>query len=127
MNVDLRQQLLSGLAIPAHPLALTASRRLDEHRQRALARYYIACGVGGIAVGVHTTQFAIRDPTIGLFKPVLEIAAEEMNRAPQSLVRIAGVCGQTAQAVAEAELLRDPGYHAGCSVLPRCALPMRTR
>ena len=109
---ELRQQLLSGLAIPAHPLALMASRRLDERRQRALTRYYIASGVGGIAVGVHTTQFAIRDSKIGLFKPVLEIAGEEMNRAPRSFVRIAGVCGQTSQAVAEAELLRDRGYHA---------------
>ena len=109
---ELRQQLLSGLAIPAHPLALTASRRLDERCQRALTRYYIASGVGGIAVGVHTTQFAIRDSKIGLFKPVLEIAGEEMNCAPRSLVRIAGVCGQTAQAAVEAELLRDLGYHA---------------
>ncbi len=109
---ELRQQLLSGLAIPAHPLAITSSRRLDERRQRALTRYYIASGVGGIAVGVHTTQFAIRDSKIGLFKPVLEIAGEEMNRAPRSLVRIAGVCGQTAQAAVEAELLRDLGYHA---------------
>ena len=109
---ELRQQLLSGLAIPAHPLALTSSRRLDERRQRALTRYYIASGVGGIAVGVHTTQFSIRDSKIGLFQPVLEIANEEMKRAPRSLVRIAGVCGQTAQAAVEAELLRDLGYHA---------------
>jgi dihydrodipicolinate synthase/N-acetylneuraminate lyase len=110
---ELRRQLLHGLAIPAHPLALSASRRLDERRQRALARYYIASGVGGLAVGVHTTQFAIRDPRIGLFKPVLELAGEEMNRARRPLVRIGGVCGQTAQAVAEAELLRELGYHAG--------------
>jgi dihydrodipicolinate synthase/N-acetylneuraminate lyase len=109
---DLRQQLLHGLAIPAHPLALNASRRLDERRQRALARYYIAAGVGGLAVGVHTTQFAIRDSRIGLFKPVLQLAAEEMTRASRPLVRIGGVCGQTAQAVAEAELVRELGYHA---------------
>jgi dihydrodipicolinate synthase/N-acetylneuraminate lyase len=109
---DLRQQLLHGLAIPAHPLALNASRRLDERRQRALARYYIAAGVGGLAVGVHTTQFAIRDSRIGLFKPVLELAAEEMNRSSRPLVRIGGVCGQTAQAVAEAELVRELDYHA---------------
>ena len=112
MSADFRQQLHQGLAIPAHPLALTSSRRLDERRQRALSRYYIAAGVGGIAVGVHTTQFAIRDPKIGLFKPVLQLAAEEMNRAGRPLVRIAGVCGRTAQAVAEAELLRELGYHA---------------
>jgi len=109
---NLRQQLLKGLAIPAHPLALNVSRRLDERRQRALSRYYIAAGVGGIAVGVHTTQFAIRDPKIGLFKPVLELAAEEMNRTITPLVRVAGVCGATAQAMAEAQLLCELGYHA---------------
>jgi dihydrodipicolinate synthase/N-acetylneuraminate lyase len=125
MSAGLRQRLLGGLAIPAHPLALTALRKLDERRQRALTRYYIAAGVGGIAVGVHTTQFAIRDAKVGLFKPVLELAAEEMKAAAASaaadsaeaestlpLVRIGGVCGQTAQAVAEAELLHGLGYHA---------------
>ncbi|OYW77447.1 MAG: dihydrodipicolinate synthase family protein [Verrucomicrobia bacterium 12-59-8] len=112
-NFDFRSSLHHGLAIPAHPLALTAQRRLDERRQRALARYYIAAGVGGLAVGVHTTQFAIRDPQIGLFKPVLELAKEEMDRAAKPLVRIGGICGATPQAVAEATLLRDLGYHAG--------------
>jgi dihydrodipicolinate synthase/N-acetylneuraminate lyase len=112
VNADLRSRLLAGMAIPAHPLALTAERRLDERRQRALARYYIAAGVGGIAVGVHTTQFAIHDPKIGLLKPVLQVAAEEMDRAARPLVRIAGVCGQTPQAVAEAQLLHELGYHA---------------
>jgi dihydrodipicolinate synthase/N-acetylneuraminate lyase len=110
---DVRAALGTGLAIPAHPLALTAARRLDERRQRALARYYIAAGVGGLAVGVHTTQFAIRDPGVGLFRPVLELAAEELDRAGRPLVRIGGVCGPTTQAVAEAGLLRDLGYHAG--------------
>ena len=109
---ELRSQLLAGQAIPAHPLALNASRRLDERRQRALSRYYIACSVGGLAVGVHTTQFAIRDPKVGLFKPVLQLAAEEMDRAPQPLVRIAGVCGQTSQAVSEARMACDLKYHA---------------
>ena len=108
----LRSHLLTGLVIPAHPLALTASRRLDERRQRALTRYYIAAGVGGLAVGVHTTQFAIRDSRFGLFKPVLQLAAEEMDRAKEPIVRIGGVCGQTTQAAAEAELLRDLKYHA---------------
>jgi dihydrodipicolinate synthase/N-acetylneuraminate lyase len=127
MKTDLRQQLHQGLAIPAHPLALTSSRKLDERRQRALTRYYIAAGAGGIAVGVHTTQFAIRDAKVGLFKPVLELAAEEINVAAalaasdsakaettfsNHLVRIAGVCGQTAQAVTEAELVRGLDYHA---------------
>ena len=109
---DFRQELHCGLAIPAHPLALTASRKLDERRQRALTRYYIAAGVGGLALGVHTTQFAIRDAKVGLFKPVLQLAAEEMNRADHSLARIGGVCGQTAQALTEAELLHELGYNA---------------
>jgi hypothetical protein len=106
-----------GIAIPAHPLALTSDRRLDERRQRALTRYYVAAGAGGIAVGVHTTQFAIRQPQIGLFEPVLRLASEEMDRADANravpLVRIGGVCGETRQAVAEATLLRDLKYHAG--------------
>ena len=110
---DLRTALQSGLAIPAHPLALTSSRRLDERRQRALSRYYLAAGAGGLAVGVHTTQFAIRDPRIGLFEPVLTLAAEEMNRHSQPVVRIGGICGPTPQAVQEAALLHRLGYHAG--------------
>lgn len=112
-SFDFRAALDAGCAIPAHPLALTASRQLDERRQRALARYYIASGVGGLAVGVHTTQFAIRNPDVGLFRPVLQLAAEEMDRAGRPLVRIGGICGPTPQAVAEAGLLRDLGYHAG--------------
>ena len=111
-KTSLRFRMLAGLAIPAHPLAITSSRRLDERRQRALSRYYIASGVGGLAVGVHTTQFAIRNPKIGLFKPVLQLAAEEMDRANRPLVRIAGVCGETAQAVAESQVLQDLRYHA---------------
>ncbi len=109
--------LKRGLVIPAMPLALNAARRLDERRQRALCRYYNAAGVGGLAVGVHTTQFAIRDPRHGLFRPVLSLAAEELTRADairsESLVRIAGICGPTSQAVREAALVRDLGYHAG--------------
>jgi dihydrodipicolinate synthase/N-acetylneuraminate lyase len=102
-----------GVVIPAHPLALSAQRQLDERRQRALTRYYIAAGVGGLAVGVHTTQFEIRQPQIGLFRPVLELAAEEMDRGGRPLVRIAGICGQTRQACAEAGLISELGYHAG--------------
>ncbi|MCC7351080.1 MAG: dihydrodipicolinate synthase family protein [Phycisphaerales bacterium] len=117
MNPTIQKTLQKGVAIPAHPLALTANRTLDERRQRALARYYIAAGSGGLAVGVHTTQFEIRDPKIGLFKPVLQLAAEEMTRAdanrPTPLVRIAGICGTTDQATREASLLRELGYHAG--------------
>ncbi len=112
-----RQRLAKGLVIPAHPLALTADRQLDERRQRALSRYYLAAGAGGLAVGVHTTQFAIRDPRIGLFLPVLALAAEEMDRADDGasapVVRIAGICGNTQQAVIEAMQIRGMGYHAG--------------
>lgn len=119
MPQDIRSTLAGGVAIPAHPLALDRNRRLDERRQRALSRYYIAAGAGGLAVGVHTTQFQIRDPSVGLLRPVLELAAEEMNAArtrpagEPPLVRIAGICGRTTQAVAEASLARDLGYHAG--------------
>lgn len=115
------QTLARGAVIPAHPLALTAQRRLDERRQRALTRYYIDAGAGGIAVGVHTTQFEIRDQEHGLFEPVLALAAEEMDaRANPAVVRIAGVAGDTAQAVAEAELARGLGYDA-VLVSPRVA------
>src|SRR5690349_15173161 len=113
MPPEVRQLLSRGIAIPAHPLALNAQRKLDERRQRALSRYYIAAGAGGLAVGVHTTQFAIRDPKVGLFEPVLQIAREEMDRAGSPLVRIGGICGNTDQAVREAALLRDLNYHAG--------------
>ncbi len=118
-NLDSRvhQVLKTGTVIPAHPLALTAERKLDERRQRALSRYYIAAGAGGLAVGVHTTQFAIREPRVGLFEPVLCLAAEEMDRADSvrdlPLVRVGGICGRTAQAVCEARLLRDLNYSAG--------------
>ncbi len=112
-----RGTLARGVAIPAHPLALTAARKLDERRQRALTRYYAAAGAGGLAVGVHTTQFAIRRPKHGLFEPVLRLAAEEMDRADPGrdapLVRIGGVVGGTDQALREAELLRELKYHAG--------------
>src|ERR1700689_2912761 len=117
IDTRILQTIKKGIAIPAHPLALTADRRLDERRQRALSRYYVAAGAGGLAVGVHTTQFAIRQPKIGLLEPVLQLAAEEMDRADAdratALVRIGGVCGETQQAVAEATLLRELKYHAG--------------
>lgn len=108
--MDLREHLRGGLVIPAHPLALDRERKLDERRQRALTRYYLAAGAGGIAVAVHTTQFAIRDPRIGLFKPVLELVMEEMRYA--NIVKIAGVCGKTQQAAAEAETAKSLGYDA---------------
>jgi hypothetical protein len=117
LSAAVARVLHRGVVIPAHPLALNASGRMNERRQRALSRYYIAAGAGGLAVGVHTTQFQIRNPEIGLFKPVLEIAREEMNAAdagrPDPLLRIGGICGPTRQAVAEAVLLRELDYHAG--------------
>src|SRR2546425_11298378 len=103
--------LREGLVIPAHPLALTAARKLDERRQRALTRYYHAAGAGGIAVGVHTTQFEIRNPEHGLFQPVLRLASETLqacdDASGRQSVRIAGVCGQTPQAIAEARFARQ--------------------
>lgn len=113
----------SGCVIPAHPLALTVDRKLDERHQRALTRYYVAAGAGGVAVGVHTTQFEIRDPRYGLFEPVLALAAETARAAvPRAGPRphaaapfalVAGVCGRTHQAVAEAQLAASLGYDAG--------------
>lgn len=114
---EIQQALQRGLVIPACPLALNAKRKLDERRQRALLRYYAAAGAGGIAVGVHTTQFAIRDPSHGLFEPVLALTAEELTRVDagrrEPLVRIGGICGETTQATREAALLHKLGYHAG--------------
>ncbi len=114
MPSPVRKAMKRGVVIPAHPLAVTAARQLDERRQRALSRYYIAAGAGGLAVGVHTTQFEIRDPGYGLYEPVLQLAVEVMDReAPEDFIRIAGICGRTAQATQEAETARSIGYHAG--------------
>lgn len=113
--------LRTGTVIPAHPLALDRHRNLDSRRQRALSRYYLDAGAGGLAVGVHTTQFAIREA--GLYEPVLRSAAEEMEAAGRPLVRIAGVVGQTGQAIREAQIAVGLGYHAGLLGLAamRCA------
>jgi dihydrodipicolinate synthase/N-acetylneuraminate lyase len=104
--------LRKGAVIPAHPLALDADRKLDARRQRALTRYYLDAGAGGLAVGVHTTQFAIRE--VGLYRPVLELAAESAaewtRRQP---VMVAGISGRTVQALHEAQIARGLGYHAG--------------
>src|SRR5215813_3644652 len=97
-------KLHAGVVIPAHPLALTAQRKLDERRQAGLTRYYCDAGAGGIAVGVHTTQFAIRKPEIGLYEPVLKLAASVAAEFPRRIVKVAGVCGPTVQAVREAAL-----------------------
>lgn len=125
--MKLRQHLLEGQVIPAHPLALTAHRTLDERRQRALTRYYMDAGAGGVAVGVHTTQFAIRD--FGLHRPVLELAAatarefvplklelarssDRIQPVTRPFALIAGAIGSTRQAVHEAGIAADLGYHA---------------
>lgn len=111
--------LRQGTVIPAHPLALTDKRRLDERHQRALTRYYLDAGAGGLAVGVHITEFAIHDPGVGLYRPVLELAMETARtwqpgpRGTRNPVMIAGIIGRTEQAVREAELVRALGYHAG--------------
>lgn len=104
------EKVRTGCVVPAHPLALNADRKLDERRQRALTRYYLAAGSGGIAVGVHTTQFEIRDPHVGLLEPVLALAAEEMRG--HDVIKVAGVVGRTPQAVKEAELAVRLGYNA---------------
>jgi dihydrodipicolinate synthase/N-acetylneuraminate lyase len=110
----LRAHLLAGQVIPAHPLALTSGRTLDERRQTALTRYYLDAGAGGLAVGVHTTQFAIRDPRHGLHRPVLELAAHAARGWPgahgRPVALIAGVVGDTRQAVSEAETAAALGY-----------------
>ncbi len=106
--------LRRGVVIPAHPLALTAARKLDERRQRALTRYYLDAGAGGVALAVHTTQFAIRQPRHGLLEPVLALGAETIRewegRHGPGVIRVAGVMGPTRQAVAEARLAREHGY-----------------
>lgn len=105
-------RLKRGVVIPAHPLALDARRRLDERHQRALTRYYLAAGAGGLAVGVHTTQFEIHDPKVGLLRPVLELAADTARETRrQAPVMVAGIIGTTKQAVREARLAHDLGYH----------------
>jgi dihydrodipicolinate synthase/N-acetylneuraminate lyase len=114
---SVRQHIRQGQVIPAHPLALTERRQLDERRQRALTRYYVDAGAGGVAVGVHTTQFAIRRSVVGLYRPVLELAMEEARSVIDGEARrfamIAGVCGHTAQARTEAEIAVAIGYDAG--------------
>ncbi len=114
LDDQIKEQLFGGTVIPAHPLALTPKRSLDEKRQRALTRYYIASGAGGIAVGVHTTQFEIRDPKINLLEPVLKLASEEAASVKdRPFIKIAGICGPLDQAVHEAKLAVKYGFHLG--------------
>ena len=115
LKPELKSLLTSGTVIPAHPLALNQSRQFDESRQRGLTRYYMASGAGGVAVGVHSTQFEIRDPAINLYDTVLRVASEEIDVAKldRPFIKVAGICGPTAQAVAEAELALKYGYDMG--------------
>ena len=109
---EVRRLIADGTVLPAHPLALDANRKLDRVHQRALTRYYIDAGSGGLAVGVHTTQFAIRE--VGLYRPVLELAADTAaNWTRRPLAMVAGLSGPTRQALAEADVARGIGYHAG--------------
>src|ERR1700761_3350569 len=112
INSGVRKLIADGTVLPAHPLALDADRKLDHVHQRALTRYYIDAGAGGLAVGVHTTQFAIRD--VGLYRPVLELAAETaLNWTKRPLALVAGLAGPTKQAISEARTAIGIGYHAG--------------
>ncbi len=115
LHPKIKKLLHDGTVIPAHPLALNKSRQLDEQRQRALTRYYIDAGAGGIAVGVHTTQFEIRDNEVDLLEPVLRMAAEEVDKAKisRSFIKVAGICGPTKQAIFEARVAADLGYDIG--------------
>ena len=105
-----------GTVIPATPLALDENRRFDEYSQRLLMKYYLNCGVGGIATAVHSTQFEIRDPEVNLFEPILKLVSDEIdafeNKTGRVIVKVAGVCGKTEQAVKEATLAKKYGYDA---------------
>lgn len=115
LDKNIKELLQHGTVIPAHPLALNQHLLLDEQRQRLLTRYYIASGAGGVAVGVHTTQFEIRQPEINLLDPVLKIAADEIEKAQldRPFIKVAGICGPTDAAIGEAELAVKYGYHLG--------------
>lgn len=117
IDLEMSDKLRAGVVIPAHPLALTEARKLDERHQQALTRYYCEAGAGGIAIGVHTTQFAIRDASVGLFKPVLQLAIETVRdheaKSGNRIIKVAGVCGATEQAIGEAGFAREAGYDIG--------------
>lgn len=114
--LQIRENVKRGVVIPAHPMALDADRKFDVRQQRALTRYYLDAGVGGIAIGVHTTQFEIRDPKYALLNPVLTLASETVDeycaKSGRSILKIAGVCGNTEQAVKEAAFANETGFHA---------------
>jgi dihydrodipicolinate synthase/N-acetylneuraminate lyase len=125
---DVLKSFNKGVVIPALPLALNKHRKFDERRQRALIRYYLDAGAGGIAVAVHTTQFAVRHPEVNLYEPLLKLASEEFDRFNRNtrkpVIRIAGVIGRTDKAVKEAELCLKNGFHA--ALLQCCRLPLTT-
>jgi hypothetical protein len=115
LNDEINSVLQSGVVIPAHPLALQRNMQLDEQRQRLLTRYYMESGAGGVAIGVHTTQFEIRKPEINLYETVLKLAADEIDKAQlrNQFIKVAGICGPAEQAINEAELAKKYGYHLG--------------
>ncbi|MGV3508104.1 MAG: dihydrodipicolinate synthase family protein [Sphingobacteriaceae bacterium] len=115
LNADVKTLLHAGTVIPAHPLALNQNRQFDEERQRGLTRYYMASGAGGVAVGVHSTQFEIRNPEVNLYETVLKVASEEISAAQLSrtFIKVAGICGPTDQAVEEAKIAMKYGYDLG--------------
>ncbi|MCJ8329003.1 MAG: dihydrodipicolinate synthase family protein [Lentisphaeria bacterium] len=118
------EKFRKGCVIPAHPLSLNEDKTMDTDDMRAIARYYIDAGVGGIAIGVHTTQFEIRDPDVGLFEKVLRFTSSTIDsycaETKQSIMKISGVCGDTEQAISEARFSRELGFHA--SLLSLAAL-----
>lgn len=136
-HVKALEILKSGTVIPATPLALDENRNFDEYSQRLLMKYYLNCGVGGIATAVHSTQFEIRDPEVQLFEPILKLVSDEIadfeNKTGKVIVKVAGVCGKTEQAVKEAELAKKYGYDAvllspgGLNDLPENELIERTK
>jgi dihydrodipicolinate synthase/N-acetylneuraminate lyase len=118
MDSNIADRLRSGCVIPAHPLVLDNYRQIDIPRQKALTHYYLSAGAGGLAVGVHTTQFSIHYPQVGLLRPVLELAAQTVEESVQKIgqrqpILIAGIVGSTDQAVREAQLAKELGYHIG--------------
>lgn len=115
INKEVLQKLWKGGFIPAHPLALNEDLTIDETSHRRLTRYYISCGVDGLAIGVHTTQFEIRDPSFNYYEKVLAITADEIHRTTTdpAFIKVAGICGPTSQAVQEAQIAGRLGYDLG--------------
>ncbi|WP_174729228.1 dihydrodipicolinate synthase family protein [Mesobacillus harenae] len=135
LKEEIKKLLFGGTVIPAHPLALNEDRTLDEKSQRRLTNYYIDAGAGGIAVGVHTTQFEIRDPEFNLYERVLRLAVEEVTKKnlTRPFIKIAGLCGPTDQALEEAKTAKGLGYdlgllsNGGLATLTEAELLERTR